>query len=431
MGISSVTRRRGVGPAGLGETIEGAVALVELPERAVGALPPDRLEITLSYDAARGDEFRRAELRARGAMTARFKRARAIEAFLERAGWAEANRAPLHGDASSRAYERLTARDGATAILMISPPRASGPTLRFGKSYAEIARLSVDIRAFLAMAGGLRAQGYSTPRILARDIHRGLALIEDFGDETVADENGPNASRYAEATSLLADMHARALPSELPVGHETYTLPVYDIEAMSIEVELALDWYAPVIARGNPSSGARMQFLALWREILAPVLGPRTTWTLRDFHSPNLHWLAERDGLKRLGLIDFQDAVLGPPAYDLASLLQDARCEVPGDLELRLLAHYTRRRAIFRPILRSPAPSLPPTRSWAPSARPRFSVCSRAWTAATASRNICGCCPRIERTLAKNLAHPVLEPLRQWFVTHLPRALGSAPAEEP
>ena len=138
---------------GWGETIEGAVALVEWPERAADALPPDRLEITLSFDAARGDEFRRAELRARGAMAARFKRARAIEAFLERAGWAEANRAPLHGDASSRAYERLTARDGATAILMISPPRASGPTLRFGKSYAEIARLSVDIRAFLAIGG--------------------------------------------------------------------------------------------------------------------------------------------------------------------------------------------------------------------------------------------------------------------------------------
>ncbi|MFZ0208334.1 MAG: tRNA (adenosine(37)-N6)-threonylcarbamoyltransferase complex ATPase subunit type 1 TsaE [Roseiarcus sp.] len=415
---------------GWGETIEGAVALVEWPERAAGALPPDRLEITLSYDAARGDEFRRAELRARGAMTARFKRARAIEAFLERAGWAEANRAPLHGDASSRAYERLTARDGATAILMVSPPRTSGPTLRFGKSYAEIARLSVDIRAFLAMAGGLRAQGYSTPRILARDIHRGLALIEDFGDETVADENGPNASRYAEATSLLADLHARSLPSELPVGHETYTLPVYDIEAMSIEVELALDWYAPVIARGSPSSGARMQFLALWREILAPVLGPRTTWTLRDFHSPNLHWLAERDGLKRLGLIDFQDAVLGPPAYDLASLLQDARCEVPGDLELRLLAHYTRRRAISDPSFDPGAFTTAYSVMGAQRATKILGLFTRL-DRRDGKPQYLRLLPRIERTLAKNLAHPVLEPLRQWFVTHLPRALGSAPAEEP
>src|ERR1700677_3199441 len=165
------------------ETIEGAVALVEWPERAAEALPPDRLEITLFFDAARGDEFRRAELRARGAMAARFKRARALEILLDAAGGAGARRAPLHGDASSRAYERLTAPDGATAILMILPPRASGPTLRFGKSYAEIARLSADIRAFLAMAEGLRAQGYSTPRILARDIPGGRALVEEFGDE--------------------------------------------------------------------------------------------------------------------------------------------------------------------------------------------------------------------------------------------------------
>ncbi len=117
----------------------------------------------------------------------------------------------------------------------------------------------------------------------------------------------------------------RALPDELPFDDEPYALPPYDIEAMLIEVELALDWYAPAIARGAPSSGARMQFLGLWREILAPMLAEPTTWTLRDYHSPNLHWLAERDGLARLGLIDFQDAVIGPPAYDLASLLQDAR----------------------------------------------------------------------------------------------------------
>jgi hypothetical protein len=219
------------------------------------------------------------------------------------------------------------------------------------------------------------------------------------------------------------------LPPELPVGHETYTLPVYDIEAMSIEVELALDWYAPVIARGNPSSGARMQFLALWREVLAPVLGPRTTWTLRDFHSPNLHWLAERDGLKRLGLIDFQDAVLGPPAYDLASLLQDARCEVPADLELRLLAHYTRRRAISDPSFDHGAFTAAYAVMGAQRATKILGLFTRL-DQRDGKPQYLRLLPRIERTLAKNLAHPVLEPLRQWFATHLPRALGSAPAEE-
>ena len=413
---------------GWDEAIEDAVVLVEWPERAADALPPDRLEIALFFDAARGDEFRRAELRARGAMAGRFKRARAIEALLQRADWAQARRAPLHGDASSRAYERLTTPDGATAILMISPPRPIGPTLRFGKSYAEIARLSADIRAFLAIAEGLRARGYSTPRILARDIPGGLALLEDFGDETIAEENGANASRYTEAISLLADMHASELPSELRVADEIYTIPNYDIEAISIEVELALDWYAPVIARGNPSSGARMQFIALWREALAPVLAQPTTWTLRDFHSPNLHWLAARDGLKRLGLIDFQDAVLGPPAYDVASLLQDARQEVPGDLELRLLAHYARRRASTDPGFDSSGFASAYAVMGAQRATKILGLFTRL-DRCDGKPQYLRLLPRIERTLARNLAHPALDSLRQWFVTHLPRALGGAPAQ--
>ena len=190
----------------------------------------------------------------------------------------------------------------------------------------------------------MRSLGYSTPRVYAHIVADGLALIEDFGSETIVDANGVNPSRYAEAAALLADMHMRALPRDLCSRAKSTRLPVYDLDAMLIEVELALDWYAPAIARGAPSSGARMQFLGLWREILSPPLAGPLTWTLRDYHSPNLHWLAERNGLARLGLIDFQDAVLGPPAYDVASLLQDARQSVPGDVEARLLALYGRRR---------------------------------------------------------------------------------------
>jgi len=412
---------------GWDETIEGAVTLVEWPERAAEALPADRLEIELTFDSARGDAFRRATLRARGAMAGRFKRARAVEILLESAGWARARRTPMYGDASSRAYERLTAADGGTAILMVSPPRAGGPTLRFGKTYAEIARLSADIRAFLAVGEGLRGLGYSTPKIFAHSVEDGLALIEDFGAETVADANGPNAPRYAEATALLADLHARALPSELPVGAEMHTLPVYDIEAMLIEVELALDWYAPAIARGAPSSGARMLFLGLWREVLTPVLTQPTTWTLRDFHSPNLHWLPERDGLKRLGLIDFQDAVLGPPAYDVASLLQDARLEVPSDLELRLLAHYARRRAIRDPRFDPSAFTTAYSVMGAQRATKILGIFTRL-DRRDGKPQYLRLLPRIERTLAKNLAHPALEPLRRWFETQLPRALGPAAA---
>jgi N-acetylmuramate 1-kinase len=414
---------------GFSEAVQGAVTLVEWGERVASALPAERLELSLAFDEARSLDARIAEFRPRGHnMTARFKAARAVESLLELAGWSEAKRTRMFGDASTRAYERLTDAQGRTAILMIAPPRAPGPPLRFGRSYAEIARLSTDIRAFLAVAEGLRSLGYSAPRVYAHIVADGLALVEDFGSETIVDANGANPSRYAEAAALLADLHMRALPRDLLFEGEVHTLPVYDLDAMLIEVELALDWYTPAIARGAPSSGARMQFLGLWREILSPPLAGPLTWTLRDYHSPNIHWLAERNGLARLGLIDFQDALLGPPAYDVASLLQDARQPVPGDVEARLLALYGRRRG---------------------QADPSFDfetfVAHYAVMGAQRATKILGLfmrldrrdgkpqylklLPRIEQTLARNLAHPTLEPLRRWFETHLRRALG-APLED-
>ena len=191
-----------------------------------------------------------------------------------------------------------SSRSGETAILMISPPRPEGPILRFGKPYAAIAKLSPDIRAFIAMADGLRGLGYSAPALIAYSIDEGLALIEDFGSATIAQNGVPDGARYAPAIALLADLHGRELPPSLSAGEEPYELPVYDIEAMLVEVELALDWYAPAIARVTPPSGARMQFLAIWRELLQPILAEPTTWTLRDYHSPNLHWLPDRQGLE-------------------------------------------------------------------------------------------------------------------------------------
>jgi tRNA threonylcarbamoyl adenosine modification protein YjeE len=414
---------------GWDETIEGAVALVEWPERAASALPSDRLDISLGFDPTRGPDFRRAELSARGAMAGRFHRARAIETLLVRAGWSQARRVPLHGDASIRGYERLTRENGESAILMISPPRPPGPALRFGKSYAEIARLSPDIRAFIALDEGLSDLGFSTPRLFDFSIADGLALIEDFGDETVAEGGVPTPSRYAEATALIADLHGLFLPSDLPVDDGTYVIPVYDMDAMLIEVELALDWYAPAIGRGNPSSGARMQFLGLWREALAPILAQPTTWTLRDFHSPNLHWLAAREGQNRLGLIDFQDAVIGPPAYDVVSLLQDARVEVPADLELRLLAHYARRRGARDRNFDMRAFSAAYSTMGAQRATKILGIFTRL-DRRDGKPQYLRHLPRIERTLARNLAHPSLHALRAWFETQLPRALGASGAGE-
>jgi aminoglycoside/choline kinase family phosphotransferase len=309
---------------------------------------------------------------------------------------------------------------------MVSPPRPEGPIIRFGKPYAAIAKLSPDIRAFLAMAEALRALGYSTPRIYASSVEDGLALIEDFGADLVVENGTPDPARYAEAVALIADLHGRDLPEAVPAGEDLYRLPIYDIEAMLIEVELVIDWYASAVARITVPSGARMQFLGVWREILAPILAEPTTWTLRDVHSPNLHWLAERQGVARIGLIDFQDAVIGPPAYDLASLLQDARVDVPDDLEMRLMALHVRRRLSADPAFDAE----------------RFAGAYAAMAAQRATK-ILGIfarldkrdgkpqylrhLPRIERYLRKNLAHPLLRPLALWYQNHLPRALGPEP----
>ena len=414
---------------GFGEMTQGAVALVEWGERAAAALPAERLDITLEFDPEHGPDTRLAFFRPRGlSMTARFKAARAVEALMEQAGWTDAKRTQMYGDASTRAYERLTDPVGRTAILMIAPPRPPGPPLRFGRSYAEIARLSTDIRAFLAVGEGLRTIGYSAPRVYAHSVADGLALIEDFGSETIVDSAGVNPSRYAEAAALLADLHSRTLPREIAFEGETYAFPLYDVDAMLIEVELALDWYAPAIARGAPSSGARMQFLNLWREILSPLLAGALTWTLRDYHSPNIHWLAERSGLARLGLIDFQDAVLGPPAYDVASLLQDARQLVPGDLEGRLVALYGRRRSQIDPSFDLETFVAHYSVMGAQRATKILGLFTRL-DRRDGKPQYLKLLPRIEQTLARNLDHPVLEPLRRWFETHLPRALGS-PLEE-
>jgi aminoglycoside/choline kinase family phosphotransferase len=354
---------------GWDEAADGAIAIVEWPEKVAQALPADRLEVDIRFDPKRGPDFRLMTLRGSGAVSPRLALALGVARLLERAGWSDASREFLQGDASIRAYERLTKPTGETAILMISPPRPDGPILRFGKPYAAIAKLSPDIRAFLAMAEGLRSLGYSAPALIAYSIDEGLALIEDFGSTIIAQNGGPDCARYAPAIALLADLHGRELPPSLSAGEEPYEPPVYDTEAMLVEVELVIDWYAPAVARVTPS-GARMQFLAIWREILGPILAEPTTWTLRDYHSPNLHWLADRQGLKRIGLIDFQDAVIGPPAYDVVSLLQDARLTPPL----------------------TPNASPPPMPRWAPSAPPRFLACSPGSTSATASRSTCITC---------------------------------------
>ncbi|KMO17080.1 ATPase [Methylobacterium indicum] len=405
---------------GFDEMTERAIALVEWPDR----LPPRHgptLAIDLSLKPEFGDDARLVRLIGGGGLGGRLMRARALRVLLDRSGWGEAERTHMQGDASSRAYERLTNPDGAKAVLMISPPKADGPPVRDGKPYSAIVHLAESVHAFVAMDRGLRALGLSAPKILGEDLDAGLLILEDLGSEPVVDQNGPRPERYAEAVKVLARLHGTTLPTVLPVAEgRDHEVPPYDREALLFEAELLPEWYAPFVANAPLAPDARASFVAAWSEALAGLESEARTWTLRDYHSPNLIWLPERDGIERIGVIDFQDAVLGHPAYDVASLLQDARVDASAEFELRLLGLYARERRMR-------------------DAEFDMQGFARAYAVLAAQRatKILGIfarldrrdgkpgylahLPRIEGYLARNLAHPALAGVRAWYAQHLPR----------
>ena len=344
----------------------------------------------------------------------------AIRRFLDANGFGQAARRRIQGDASTRSYERLTL-DGATYILMNSPRRSDGPPVRDGKPYSRIAHLAEDVTPFVALAQGLRARGFSAPAIFAADRAAGLIVLEDLGDELVVagEPPAPIEARYAAAADLLAALHREPLPEVLPVeAGVDYVLPRYDLEALLIEAELLPDWYLPKL-EAKISDAKRDLYMALWRDALLPILKAPTTWVLRDFHSPNLLWLPERETVARIGLLDFQDAVLGHPAYDLASLLQDARVDVPEMMEIALLSRYTRARLAADPAFDAPAFA----RAYATLAAQRaskilgiFARLDRRDGKPQYLRHL----PRVWGYLQRSLAHPALAPLSAWYRANVP-----------
>jgi len=324
---------------------DDAVVLMEWPDRAGDWLPVDRIDLSFKLSPSQSLEHREVRISGYGALGQRVERIAALRGFLHKASLALAERKRMQGDASTRVYERIRINN-TSAILMNAPRRTDGPPVRDGKPYSAIAHLAEDITPFVAMADALRAQGFSAPEIYAADLQNGFLLLEDFGAETfvAGQPPAPIEARYAEATDLLATLHAKTLPTTLPVrGTAPYTIPRYDLDAFLIEAELLLDWYIP--HRGLAVDEAtRAEFRKLWQHALRPALNGPQTWVLRDFHSPNLIWLPNRQGISRVGLLDFQDTLIGPAAYDVGSLLQDARVDVPDTLRRELLARYINKR---------------------------------------------------------------------------------------
>lgn len=308
--------------------------------------------------------------------------------FLAAAGWGDAEIQPLAGDASFRRYFRIV-DTGRTAVLMDAPPQ------------------HLDSRPFLSIARWLGERGFATPGIIGEDLSNGLILLQDFGDarmrETVDAAPESELRLYEEAVALLVRLQA----------HPAMDLPRYDMAEYLREVRILTEWYCPAIGLDVDAAG----YVAAWEEVLAPLLDAPVVTVLRDYHAENLMLI---DGAETFGLLDFQDARAGHAAYDLVSLLQDARRDVPAAIERAMLDLYCRtvgadddfvaayhllgaqRNAKIVGLF---------TRLWQRDGKPRYaSLCPRVWT-----------------YLERDLAHPALAPVAAWFDANVPPAMRGDP----
>ena len=302
--------------------------------------------------------------------------------FLATCGWEGAEILPLAGDASFRRYFRVVDGDR-TAVLMDAPPPHEDP------------------RPFVAVAEWLSSVGLSAPQIIARDLQRGLLLLADFGDwrlrEFLDEDPRRECELYELATDVLVHLHRHP-----PMAG----LRPHGLEQWLEELELFTEWYCPAVGAVVDVES----YHAAWREVLAGVagdgLGPVTV--LRDYHAENIMLVGDRSGVEHFGLLDFQDAVAGHPAYDLASVLEDARRDVPEAIERAMIDRYIEAAGhaeIFEQAY------------WALAAQRNtriLGVFTRLWKRDN-KPHYRRFQPRMWGLLERDLAQPHLKPVRDWF----------------
>ncbi|MGG7565793.1 aminoglycoside phosphotransferase family protein [Rhodovulum sp. DZ06] len=318
----------------------------------------------------------------------------ARDALLEAHGWAPEQAAPLAGDASARKYLRLS--DGARrAVLMDADPGAGE-----------------DVRPYIASTAALRARLLNAPEVLAADEGAGFLLVEDLGDalfaRVCAADPAAETPLYAAAVDALAHLHE----SGAPTPEDRATFAPYDMSVLLREARLAVDWRLPAL-----STDLAAEYEALCRAAFAPAAEGEDQLVLRDYHAENLIWLPERTGHARVGLIDHQDMLVGRPAYDLVSLLEDARRDTSAALRDAMTDRYCAARGMDA------------------AAREAFGT-QCALLAAQRNLKIVGIfarlclrdgkpkyvdlIPRVWGHLGRDLSHPALADLRAFVMRHLP-----------
>ncbi|NQU58403.1 MAG: phosphotransferase [Rhodospirillales bacterium] len=327
-----------------------------------------------------------------------------IEEFLAAHGWVGARRSHLAGDASFRRYERIVAAQRTAVLMDAAPPEE-------------------DVRPFIKIARHLSGLGLSAPEILAADEDTGLLLLEDLGDETYTHalaSGGDEQALYSLAVDVLIDLHRRPQAQVLPAG-----LPPYGNGRLLDEAFLAPQWTYPAFTGTPAPEQTRRAYGDIWLRLFPLIHAGPKTLVLRDYHVDNLLWLADRDGTRACGLLDFQDAVSGHPAYDLMSLLEDARRDLGEGLKTKMMQRYL---AAFPDIKQEAFDT-----AFHVLAAQRHAKVIGIFTRLSlrdGKPDYLVHIPRVWRLLEAALENPALAEMKHWFDTHMPVSMRVIPPME-
>ncbi len=319
-------------------------------------------------------------------------RAKLRAKFLRLIGWENSGSVVVAGDASNRSYERLTRPDGQTAILMNAPPEKGE-----------------DVGLFVKILTYLRHCGLEAPMLLGADMEHGFLLLEDLGDALFARvcKTRPEleTTLYRAAIDVLLHLHKRPAPKNVPP---------YDLAAYLRETDLVCDWYLPATTKAAVLPDVVKTYR---REISAAckaIQNPAPVLVLRDYHAENLLWLPEREAVKRVGLLDFQDALIGHPAYDLLSLLEDARRDTPLSLQADMKRYFIEQSGLHETTFNADFATLGAQRNLK-----IIGIFARLCVR-DAKPHYIDMIPRVWAHLQHDLSHPKLAGLKAWVEHNMP-----------